>query len=34
MKRAGFDHVEFAGATGIITSGFTEGALFRAMKSV
>jgi hypothetical protein len=34
MEHAGFDHVEFAGITGITTSKFTEGALFRALKSV
>jgi hypothetical protein len=34
MEHAGFDNVEFAGTTGITTSRFTEGALFRALKIV
>jgi hypothetical protein len=32
MKDAGFVSVESAGATGIKTSRFTEGALFRTEK--
>jgi hypothetical protein len=32
MKNAGFGRVEFAGATGVTTSKFTEGALFRARR--
>jgi hypothetical protein len=32
MQRAGFVDVEFAGRTGVATSKFTEGAVFRARK--
>jgi len=33
MKTIGFESVEFLGSTGITTSKFTEGALFRAFKA-
>jgi len=32
LRAAGFEGVEFAGSTGVATSRFTEGALFRARK--
>jgi hypothetical protein len=32
MRAAGFREVEFRGTTGMATSKFTEGALFRAKK--
>lgn len=32
MREAGFKEVEFLGTTGMATSKFTEGALFRARK--
>jgi hypothetical protein len=32
MDKAGFDHIEYIGTTGLSTSQFTEGALFRAHK--
>jgi hypothetical protein len=34
LEAAGFEKVEFAGKTGVTTSKFTEGALFRAVKSL
>jgi hypothetical protein len=33
MENAGFGDVEYTGATGITTSRFTAGALFRGRKS-
>jgi hypothetical protein len=33
MEQAGFAHVEYVGPTGVHTSNFTEGAVFRAAKS-
>ena len=33
MKAIGFDRAEFLGKTGVVTSKFTEGALFRAFKA-
>jgi hypothetical protein len=33
LKNVGFVDVEFVGATGMTTSKFTEGALFRARKA-
>jgi hypothetical protein len=32
MEQAGFRDIEFAGMTGMATSKFTEGALFKARK--
>jgi hypothetical protein len=32
METIGFDNVEFLGRTGVTTSKFTEGALFKALK--
>jgi hypothetical protein len=34
LKKAGFEQPEFGGKTGITTSKFTEGALFRARKPI
>jgi hypothetical protein len=34
MEETGFKDVEFAGRTGIVTTKFSEGALFRASKWV
>lgn len=33
MEDIGFENVEFLGMTGVMTSKFTEGALFRAVKN-
>jgi hypothetical protein len=33
MKKIGFGEVECVGKTGVLTTKFTEGALFRARKS-
>jgi hypothetical protein len=32
MRDTGFDHAEFTGLTGVLTSKFTKGAYFRARK--
>lgn len=34
MKETGFEEVEFAGRTGILTTKFSEGALFKARKGI